>query len=165
MAINTHSSIPRPDRPHIEGYGIPQTADGMLAWDFVVERMAASRHYWVATVTPDGRPHSVPVWGVWLDGTLHFGGGPKTLWQRNLQHNPRLSIHLESGDEVVIIEGTATVKYDSPVPELERIDDAYEEKYGIRHGPPVWVLHPLKAFAWKEYPTSVTRWVFDTDQA
>ena len=76
--------VPQPDRPQIEGYGIPETLEGLLTWDFVTTRMEKARNYWLATTGPDGHPHAVPVWGIWLDGTLHFGGGPATRWQRNL---------------------------------------------------------------------------------
>ncbi len=30
-------------------------------------------NYWICTTRPDGRPHSIPVWGFWLDGGLYFG--------------------------------------------------------------------------------------------
>jgi hypothetical protein len=63
----------------------------------------------------------------------------------------------------VIIEGTVEKLTDETAdPELlKRIDDAYEAKYGMRHGTPVWRLNPTKAFGWTEYPTTVTRWTFD----
>jgi nitroimidazol reductase NimA-like FMN-containing flavoprotein (pyridoxamine 5'-phosphate oxidase superfamily) len=65
----------------------------MLPRSHVEERMSGTRDYWVATV----RPHAVPVWGVWLDGTFHFGGGRRTRKARNLAANPHLMVHLESG--------------------------------------------------------------------
>lgn len=69
------------------------------------------------------------------------------------------------GDDVVIIEGTA-VKFtqESIDPSLlERIDDAYEEKYGMRHGTPLWRLRPRVAFAWTDFLKDATRWLFAED--
>lgn len=153
---------PKRSRPHIPGYGIPESAEGMLPWGHVVERLATPRNYWVSTTRPDGRPHATPVWAVWVEETLYFGGGPDTRRSRNLDANPHLVIHLESGDDVVIIEGVAEkfTEANADPALLTRIDDAYEAKYGIRHGTPVWAVHPQVVFAWTSYPTTVTRWTF-----
>ncbi len=149
-------------RPAIAGYGIPKTAEGLLPWRFAADRLAAARNYWVCTTRPDGRPHAVPVWGVVVDDTLFHGGGASTRKARNLAANPHVTVHLESGDEVVIVEGTVEklTADDADAELLRRIDDAYEAKYGMRHGTPVWALRPTTAFGWDEYPTSVTRWDF-----
>ena len=151
---------PRVGRPHIPGYGVPETLKGVLPWSHVEERLEASRNYWVATAGPDGEPHATAVWGVFVDGSLHFGGGPNTLWSRNLAANPRVNVHLENGDDVVIIEGTVDRITDATDPAMTRIDDAYEAKYKMRHGPPIWVLRPRVAFAWTEFPKTTTRWRF-----
>ena len=130
----------RPDIP--EGYGVPTSVEGMLPWRHVVDRLVAARNYWVATTRPDGRPHAVPVWAVWVDGVLYQGGGGDTRRARNLDANQHAAVHLESGDQVVIIEGvTEKLTEDTADAELlRRIDDAYEAKYGMRHGTPVWAL-------------------------
>ena len=44
---------------------------------------------------------------------------------------------------------------------LDRLDDAYEAKYGIRHGTPVWRVDPLRVFAWTDFPADATCWRFD----
>ncbi|MBZ0297740.1 MAG: pyridoxamine 5'-phosphate oxidase family protein [Anaerolineae bacterium] len=149
-------------RPDIVGYGIPQSDKGMLTWDWVLERVASPQNYWVSTVTPDGHPHSIPVWGVWVDEIFYHGGGAHTRRGKNLAHNPYMVMHLESGSEVVIIEGESEILTEENIdPELaERIDAHYQQKYHMKHGLPVWRLIPHKAFAWQEYPTSVTRWIF-----
>lgn len=146
-------------RPYIEeSYGIPDNEDGMLTWEHVADRMAPPRNYWLSTVTQDGRPHAMPVWGVWLDDHIHFGGGPKTRKAKNLVINPRVSIHLEDGWDVVIIEGRVEEVLD---PTLQtRLDDVYEEKYGMRHGTPVWRVVPSRVFAWTDFPTDTTCWRF-----
>jgi hypothetical protein len=78
---------------------------------------------------------------------------------RNLGSNPRLVVHLESGDEVVILEGTA-----QQVTADESVADAYEAKY--EHRPEVdglWLVRPTRAFAWTEsdYPNNATRFEWD----
>lgn len=159
---------PQRSRPQIpDGYGIPKSAEGMLPWQHVVDRLTLALNYWVSTTRPDGRPHVVPVWGVWVDDVLYHGGGGDTRRARNLAANPYVAIHLESGDEVVIIEGTAgkLTEENAESELLTRIDDAYEAKYGMRHGTPVWALRAHRALAWTEYPTTATRWEFDADDS
>lgn len=151
---------PRRSRPQIEkSYGIPEEKEGMLPWEFVDAQMAAARNYWLATVRPDGRPHAMPVWGVWLEGVFYCSGGPTTRWNRNLAANPNLVVHLESGDNVVILEGQAQRVSDPAL--VARIDAAYLAKYDTPHGEPMWALRPRLAFAWTDYPTTVTRFQFD----
>jgi len=162
QTTNNPHAEPERSRPHTPGYGIPETEEGMLPWSHVVDRLPGPRNYWVSTTRPDGRPHATPVWGVWVDDKLYFGGGPDTRRSRNLDLNPAVVVHLESGDDVVIIEGV-TEKYTEQNAEpalLTRIDDAYEAKYNMRHGTPVWAVRPKVVFAWTTYPTTVTRWKF-----
>ena len=37
--------------------------------------MSKAHNYWVSTTRPDGRPHVMPVWGVWIEEIL-FRDGP-----------------------------------------------------------------------------------------
>ncbi|GAB4574196.1 MAG: pyridoxamine 5'-phosphate oxidase family protein [Anaerolineae bacterium] len=144
-------------RPTIQPeYGVPADEAGMLDWQFVDDEMRAARNYWVCTVRPDARPHAIPVWGIWLDGVFYHGGGDRTRRHRNLQRNPQVSVHLESGSRVVILEGTVEEVTD-PV-EVARVDTLYVAKYGVEHGTPMFALRPARVLAWTEYPTTVTRW-------
>jgi nitroimidazol reductase NimA-like FMN-containing flavoprotein (pyridoxamine 5'-phosphate oxidase superfamily) len=154
----------RRSRPETEvSYGIPTSKEGMLSWEFVAEKMDADRNYWVSTTRPDGHPHARPVWGVWVDGTFYCGGGEKTRWARNLAANPEIVVHCESGDDVVIIEGTAKKITAGNINEglIGTLDSAYEEKYGTPHGTPFWIIRPRVVFAWSDYPTDATRWQFE----
>src|SRR4051794_13665911 len=97
------TSAPTPDRARPtmpEGYGLPETTDGLLSWPTVRQRLVESKHYWLATVRPDGTPHSVPRWGVWVDDRFYYDGAPTTRHVRNLQYNPACTLTLESGTEV-----------------------------------------------------------------
>lgn len=150
-------SDPAPSRPHVPDYGIPESTEGLLDFDYVLETFREARNFWLVTVRPDGRPHAMPVWGVVVDGRVHFGGGPNTRKAKNLKANPAIVVHSESGEQVAIIEGRAKIIDESL---QERIDDAYEVKYDMRHGPYVWQVDPDRAFGWTKFPDDVTRWTF-----
>lgn len=153
-------------RPRTEdSYGIPASSEGLLPWGFVEETLAADRTYWVTTVRPDGRPHARPTWGVWVDRTFHCGGGERTRWVRNLAVDPEIVVHRESAEEVVILEGRARrIDEETADPDLlERLEAAYERKYGVRHGTPFFAVDPSTVFAWRDYPEDATRWEFDVE--
>ena len=159
-------SEPEPTRPCMGAdYGISGSEEGMLSWERVAERMAGARNYWVSTMRPDGRPHATPVWGVWVEGRLYFGTSRGSRKGRNLATNPALTVHLESGDDVVIIEGMVEEVTDRA--SLAAVDAAYQAKYGISVGEAgnevVWyVLRPETAYVWLEsdFPNTATRWCF-----
>ncbi|HLD94950.1 MAG TPA: pyridoxamine 5'-phosphate oxidase family protein [Anaerolineales bacterium] len=152
-------------RPYMPGYGIVAESKGvgLLPWSLVEERMVASRNYWIASAQPNGRPHAAPVWGLWHDGKFYFSTGEASRKGRNLEASPAVSVHLESGDEVVILEGEATAVSNSEL--LESLDKAYIKKYGMAmQGPGIILTLGLqKALAWREkdFPESATRWIFN----
>jgi hypothetical protein len=133
---------------------------GGAALKMVAERLNTESNFWICTNSPDGSPHVRPTWGVFVDDTICFGGGPNTRWSRNLEANPRTTVHLESGTEVVIAEGVVDRITDAGDTRLKAIDDAYESKYDMRHGPPIWLLAPQVVFAWTSFPTDMTRFRF-----
>jgi hypothetical protein len=135
---------PRADRPQLPaGYLTPK----LLTWSWAETRLARSRNYWVATVTPAGTPHARPVWGVWLDRRFFFSSGSRI--RTNTAANPRLSIHLESGDECVIVEGVASELHEAGL--VRRVTDAYNTKYNwnfeAKPGE-FFAVQPQVAFAW-----------------
>ena len=164
-------TIPQPDRPHIPGYGVPETHEGMLSWDWAVERLQNAIHYWIATTRPDGRPHAAPVWAAWVDGVLAFESGPNSRRGRNIAANPAVVIHIESGDDIVIVEGVAE-QISRPEPAFEsRLLDAFASKYGARYDyvydPANWrdgglyLVRPQKVLAWARFDIQdATRWTF-----
>jgi len=163
-------SEPRADRPHVPGYGIPRTTNGMLPWSWCVERLEAAEIYWLATADGKGTPHLNPIWGAWVDCRWYVEGGPNR-WQRNLQANPQMAIHVESTDgDVVIVEGRAREQV-APAAELaERILGGYAKYRKIYEADPanwakggLWELHPVTAFAWTTFPKDMTRYRFEDD--
>jgi len=152
------------DRPFMPGYGL-QPADegsGLFPWAQVQEKMEAARNYWLATVRPDDRPHAAPVWGIWVEDAFYFSTGKTSRKARNLMENPAIVVHLESGDDVIIIEGQVEVVADAA--RLTQLDAIYQSKYGVslvgtgEH--PVFAVRPRTAYAWleKDFPGSATRW-------
>ena len=141
------------------------TDDGMLDWDAIERRLAGARNYWVATTRPDGRPHVMPVWGLWLDGGFAFCTDVASRKGRNLATRANVVVHLESGDDVVLLEGRAERLGQSAI--LERFVEDYDAKYAVK----VDVSNPASGFymvrpqlvqAWREqdFPSSATRWRF-----
>lgn len=155
-------------RPHMpREYGVPKDKKGLLPWSHVDERMLAAKHYWVSTVSPDGRPHATPVDGLWLDGQLYFGGSIETRRHRHLLANPAVCIHLEEALDVVILHGDV---HELRAPESAvtmRLAEASTAKYGYAPQPDdfgkggVWVFRPRAVLAWKQFPKDATRWQFE----
>lgn len=169
---DTERPGPSADRPVLpDGYGLPATASGLLTWAEVEEELAGSLHYWIGSVRPDGRPHAVPRWGVWLDGRFWYDGAPATRHTRNVEANPAVTLTLESGTRVVIVEGDSHATRAEPDDLGRRLSQAFE-KYrssGYVPGPDSWsgegggglrVITPLRALAWFAFPKDCTRFTF-----
>lgn len=157
-------SVSPPQMPKLYG---TKPRKHYLPWTHAEERLTRSRNYWICTTRPDGRPHSIPVWGFWLDGALYFGTARTSRKARNLAHNPEVSVHLESGDDVVILEGSAVEISDQEA--VEKLDARCKEKYKmpltIMPGESVcYRVRPRTVIAWleKSFPTTATRWQFSS---
>lgn len=164
----TPPNIDRPEMP--SGYGVEQ-ATRYLEWPEVGARLTDSLNYWLATTRPDGRPHVVPRWGVWLDDAFWYDGSPETFHVKNLEHNPVCALHLESGTEVTIVEGRS-IRPEPIVGELgERLAAEYGRKYGTQYSPEpdAWsdeiaggmrTIAPDRVLAWTDFPKDLTRFTF-----
>ena len=73
----------------------------------VERRLQAEQNLWLATVRPDGTPHLVPIWFVWVAGKIYLCTGADSVKVRNLTRNPQVSIALEDGTHPIVIEGRA----------------------------------------------------------
>jgi hypothetical protein len=76
--------------------------DGSMTWTEVAGRLAAARSYWLGSTTPSGAPHAAPVWGAVTGETLYLYSERSTVKARNLAADPRVVIHLESAEDVLI---------------------------------------------------------------
>ena len=164
--MSDRSQEPIATRPKMEGYGVPASRDGILPWSWALERLSRSHNYWLTTVRPDGAPHVMPVWGVWLDGAWYFSTSATSRKSRNLEHNAKCVVCSENAAEAVIVEGTAKRLNDDAIPPQAFTD--YMAKYGWELDPkrgPVWEVRPHTVFAMpeKQFPQAVTKWAFEED--
>jgi hypothetical protein len=133
--------------------------------------------FFVATVRPDGRPHTAGVGAVWVDDALYFVGGPGTRRSRNLAANPACSVAVRLRGIDLTLEGEAHRVTDSAT--LERVaavyntggwpatveGDALTAPFSAPSaGPPPWhlyrlTLHRAIGVAAAE-PHGATRWDF-----
>jgi hypothetical protein len=161
----TPRQILRPKFPK----GYVDNPASFLTWERVAAQLAESANYWLCSVRPDGRPHVIPRWGVFLDEKFFYDGSSETRHAQNLAANPHVSLHLESGTEAVILEGTSAPA-GKPDPGLSRfLADAYRAKYAA-HGyspePNQWdegglyVFTPRQCLAWTIFFENPTKFVF-----
>jgi hypothetical protein len=168
--------MPRVERPDMSAYGVPSDADGALPWEWAERRLVENHNYWVVTVDPQGRPHSTPVWGVWMAGDerFWFSCSEGSLKARNLATNPHVVVTTADTVEVVSVEGTATpASVESSA--ARTVADAYAAKYepdpdkraglaGFVLANALYVVQPQKAFGIieheEQFAATATRWAW-----
>jgi hypothetical protein len=99
-----------------------------------------------------------------------------SLAARNLAVQPAITVHVESGEDVVIVEGIAEIARGEEV--LQLVNARYAAKYQ-RDEPdsdddPFYVAHPQVVFGWVEdssgqdggaaFHGTATRWQFERPQ-
>jgi general stress protein 26 len=121
-------------RPYMPGYDVPGDTDGVLPWSWANERLARSRNYWFVTASAAGRPHAMPVWGVWSSehGVWWTSCGPESRKARNLVVNPQCTVAVDDTCECVSLEGRAAAIVD-PV-RVDAAIAAYVAKYAAEVG-------------------------------
>jgi len=154
-------SQPKSTRPLMPGYGIPKTSKGLLPWTWAEQRLKKSHNYWISTARPDGSPHSMVIWGLWLDGAFYFSTGAQSRKAQNLAHNPKCVIGTEKAEQAVVVEGEAHLTRDPEL--LRRFAGLYEKKYkwDMKDSTePVYVVRPRVAFGLyeKNFMGSATKW-------
>lgn len=154
-------------------YGEPDAT--ATPWSVGSEILKQAELYWITTVRPEGRPHTVPLMGIWLDDTFYISTGQVERKARNLESNQQVTVttgcnRWEEGFDVVV-EGRAVRLKDQT--RLQLIADAYKVKYGWTYtvvdealegerGNTGWVfkITPVTAFGFAKKPYSQTRWRF-----
>jgi hypothetical protein len=162
-------------RPHMPGYGVPESPDGLLPWSWAEDRLVRSRNYWIVTADVSGRPHSMPTWGVWSadDSVFWFSASATSRKVRNLAHNPQMVVTTDDSVEVVSVEG-----HGAPIADAarDRMADAYAAKYEttptarktladfVKSGA-IFEMTPERAFGIIETPEDfsqrATKWVWE----
>lgn len=123
----------------------------LVEWADVEQRLADTRHYWVASIRPDGRPHTRPVWGIWFRERLVLSGGGGYWMMRNVAATPEVSVHPENAEGlVVVVDGTA---HDAAEASWKaEATEQYDAKYSISYAE-MWhygtiEVRPSRVFAW-----------------
>ena len=150
-------SVPVGGRPYMPGYGIVGAHEGrgLLPWSWAEERLVASRSYWLATVRPDGRPHVMPVWGVWASDGVWFSSSNESRKAKNLSADPRAVITTDDPRQPIVVEGSAVpVRLPTAVEDFTRWTN---EKYDTDY--------PVAFFADNACFCLEPRWVFALDDA
>ena len=150
--------------------GYVENPTSFLTWAHVVKRLTEAKNCWICSVRPNGHPHVIPKWGVWIDDRYYFDGSPETRHARNIAENPHVSLHLEDGFDVVIVEGIAG-EAERPTPEMgERLAAAYGTKYAemdYKPKPNQWdegglfQILPTMVLAWTDFAGNPTKFVFE----
>jgi nitroimidazol reductase NimA-like FMN-containing flavoprotein (pyridoxamine 5'-phosphate oxidase superfamily) len=104
-------------------------------WEAIEGLLIDAQLYWIITVRADGRPHAVPLVGVWQDGAFAFCTGAGEQKNRNLDGNPQVAVTTgstgadgwDTGVDVVV-EGTAVRVTDPEA--LQALAEAWLAKYG-----------------------------------
>lgn len=136
----------------------------VLSWEEVRTRLEEAPTYWLVTVRRDGRPHAVPLDGIWLDDVWWYGGAPETVHMRTVAFNPHAVMHLPDPRTVAIVEGV--VRRIATSAELaERLAEASDRKYGYGQAADAYAqaygLHPSVVLAWSEVMRNPTRFEFE----
>lgn len=155
-------------RPHFPP-GYVDHPQGYVAWAWVEHQLREAIHYWLCTVRPDGRPHAIPKWAVYVDGRIYFDGSPETRHARNLATQSAVVLHLESGEQAVIVEGRGQAVHRPEAGLAATIAEAYRAKYaGLGYAPEptqwdaggLFVVVPTSVLAWTRFTDDPTKFVF-----
>jgi hypothetical protein len=163
---------------NLDRYGSPE-----LPWSVARDVLSAGPPtadltFFLATVRPDGRPHSAGVGAVWVDDTLYFVSGPGTLKSRNLAANPACSVGVRLTGLDLTLEGEAHRVTDaSTLEHLAEVynsggwpaaveGDAFTAPYSAPSaGPPPWYLYRMTLHTaigvGGSDPGGATRWDFE----
>src|SRR6478735_8770976 len=105
------------------------------AWDEIERILTDAQLYWIVTVRGDGRPHAVPLVGVWHDGAFAFCTGAEEQKHRNLESNRQVAVTTGSmgangwaSGKDVVVEGAVVRVTDGEV--LKVLAEAWFAKYG-----------------------------------
>lgn len=169
--------MPRIARPDMPDYGVPEDLEGTLPWSWAEERLAQSRNFWLVTVSGAGRPHAMPVWGVWMPDVerFAFSCAPAARKVRNLAANPQVVITNDDAVNVVSMEGRAhPISGDA----VDAMAAHYQRKYAAEqyfddlafvtdfmHKNAVYEVVPDRAFGIietaEDFGPRATKWVWD----
>lgn len=146
----------------------------LKSWQEAQTSLDTASKVWLSTVRPDGRPHTMPVLLVWVDGASCFATRPSSRKGQNLATNPSSVIAVSTETLDLVVEGEAIrIREDAAA---TRIAAAFQEKYDWRFalrdggifddnlpGNPEYCFYrvePRRAFGYGPDGLTATRWRF-----
>ncbi|MDE0067235.1 MAG: pyridoxamine 5'-phosphate oxidase family protein [Acidimicrobiaceae bacterium] len=161
-----------PKHGRIWGHRRPGGLAGLVVAE---QRLLTERNFWFVTADAEGRPHSMPLWGVWMPERERFGmacdsGARKA---RNISTNDQVVVTTRNSVECVSLEGRAVLVEGD---EAEPLAVAWAEKYcddnfskeemmKTVRGSTAFEVVPERAFGMIETPEEfskcATRWLWD----
>ncbi len=154
----------RPDVPAEYGIAPAGEGKGLLDWSWADERLRGRHIWWLASTRPDGRPHLMPIWAVWLGDGVAFSTDSGSRKAKNVAANPNVSIIPERGAQSVIVESVVESLASERHPEFIA---AYKDAWGIdvTGMGEVFLIRPTRAFGFVDeedgFPLNATRWTFE----
>jgi len=140
-------SVPsEPGSSTLRLYGSPSDSRP-LDWSWVEHQLADAGTYWVVARS-SGHPHPRPVWGVWQDRHLHLSIGSPAV-RSALRSDPTVTVHLDSGTDVVIVEGRVGPPATTAEQVIDLYDSKYEWEYGVAEYGELTVIQPQTVLAWR----------------
>jgi len=120
----------------------------------------------LATASPEGQPHIVPVWFLWEDGVVWISSYRSTRKVIDIERNHKcaLVVDIENGSDgltAVVLEGQAelvSVPADSVKKRIERIYTKYLGSDGVFEADPQSWLNSPENVLIKFTPTRVKSW-------
>jgi nitroimidazol reductase NimA-like FMN-containing flavoprotein (pyridoxamine 5'-phosphate oxidase superfamily) len=115
----------------------------------------------LATATPEGQPHVVPLWFVWVDHTVFINTTIGNVTVQNLQRNPAAAGSIDDGYSYAQLRGvlvSGRVEGADDDPRLDTVMHRWSEKY--------MGGNPLPYARWKNrawfrlVPEQLTSWDF-----
>lgn len=123
--------------------------------------LSAQRTIRLATATPRGLPHVVPLWFVWVDGVVFMNSTLGNVTIRNLQRNPAATGSIDDGDAYEELRGVLVhgeVQWADEDARLEKVKSAWSTKYMEGKPPP---YDRWKNRIWfRLVPARITSWDF-----
>ena len=126
----------------------------------LLDKFAQASACWYSSVRQSNRSHLAPIWHVWHTPAVYVATQATTVRTRNMQFNNSVSLALPDTNNVLIIEGVASIVNQVP----EELYSLFQTKYNwdVRSDTSYKVfikIVPSKVLAWGEHGNG--RWICD----
>src|SRR5262249_36691689 len=100
---------PTSDRPFMPGYDMMfEKNRKSIPWGWAVNKLSDSHNYLLMSIW-SGKPHAMPVWGVWVRDSFFFSTGASSRKSKNLQANPHCLVCPDGATDALILHGVAEI--------------------------------------------------------